>query len=93
MPLQVSVHLVVPNRVLRVRIDFLVGLRKGVFFPRIIMPDQVLQMLNFYKLEVMFDLLLCFALVHLNLLLELLFGLLIFLNSIIAFHLDHALAF
>ena len=83
----------VSNRVLRVRIDLFVCLREGVFLPRIIMPDQVLQMLNFYVLEVMFDLLPCFALVHLNLLLELLFGLLIFLDSLIAFHLDHALAF
>ena len=57
------------------------------------MPDQVLQMLNFHQLEVVLDLVLCFALVHLNLLLELLFGLLVFLNSLIAFHLDYALAF
>ena len=57
------------------------------------MSDQVLQMLNFHQLEVVLDLIPCFALVHLNLLPELLFGQPVFLNSLIAFHLDHALAF
>ena len=83
----------VPCRILRIIIDLLVGLCEGVFLPRIIMPDQVLQMLNFHQLEVVLDLVPCFALVHLNLLLELLFGLLVFLYSLIAFHLDYALAF